>query len=351
MTIGVSDGTQYESQFEMYAAPYQTASAEQKEAPAIDRIEQNKEILNPVRNVPSNTPIDLHQDNREQRGSHQWFKDQNKRDYTDSTMPVGAPEKPAGAFNIERGYNVPLAASALTHDGESMYGVAVDHRIPSSHTFETGDKDRPGHTYDPAQFVALHEGAELPHMANLITGGQSAQDAYHEAHDKIATPTETAAVRAYAVKNNLNPDHFMDDYKQFWRDGAAMASEPSDKPRHPDAHTTKYGLDESESGYKVAGDLKDLKPNEQDEALGEASRNKITGWDPEVNDSEALKDTVDKAGSVRIWDKSPAAEKLLKDYPDDYERLDVHEFNGKYDHEFSGETTIIRRKNSPALVS
>lgn len=205
--IGVSDGTQYESQFEMYAAHYQTS----------------ENTITPPKDPKFQTPPPEP-------------KDQSR---VPSTMPVGAPGKPAGAFNIERGYNVPLAASALTHDGESMYGVAVDHRIPSSHTFE-------GHTYDPAQFVALHEGAELPHMANLITGGQSAQDAYHEAHDKIATPTETAAVRAYAVKNNLNPDHFMDDYKQFWRDGAAMASEPSDKPRHPDAHTTKYGLDESE---------------------------------------------------------------------------------------------------------
>lgn len=148
-------------------------------------------------------------------------------------------------FTIDRDHHVPLAASALSNQ-DGVYGIAVDHRIPSSNTFE-------GHTYDPTPFVALHEMAELPHMQNLIAGGQSNSDAYKEAHDKIATPVETAAVRAYAASQGLDPDAFHDNYKQFWRDHAAIASQPTDKDRHPDAHTTQYGLDDSEGAKTYTG--------------------------------------------------------------------------------------------------
>jgi len=154
------------------------------------------------------------------------------------TMPVSDTEKPADAFKIERGYHVPLVATALMDEQGKQYGMAIDHRIPPNPEYE--------------QFVALHEAAELPHMQNLIAAGMSNQDAYHEAHDKIATPTETAAVRAYATRTGRDPDQYLEDYKQHWRDAAAIASEPTDKPRHPDAHTTRYGLDESETGQKFA---------------------------------------------------------------------------------------------------
>ena len=157
---------------------------------------------------------------------------------TSATMPSTATEKPAGALNIDRDHHVPLVATALM-DGSG--GIAVDHRIPDTHNF--GD-----HEYDPTQFFHIHEWAEVPHMHNLMEGGMSAQDAYHDAHDKIAIPTETAAVKAYAVRNNLDPEAFMDNFKQFTRGAVATAREPTDVPRHPYGHTTIHDLDTAELG-------------------------------------------------------------------------------------------------------
>lgn len=139
-------------------------------------------------------------------------------------------------LNIDRDHHVPLVASALMDPEGKMYGMAVDHRVPPNPEFD--------------QFLHLHEASELPHMQNLVDAGMSNQEAYHEAHDRIATPTETAAVRGYAARNGKDPDQYLDQYKQYWRDAAAIAREPTDRPRHPDAHTTRFGLDESEVGYK-----------------------------------------------------------------------------------------------------
>ncbi len=153
-----------------------------------------------------------------------------------------APKEQTDAFNnlhIDRTKDVPLAASALHRDGQ-MYGVAIDKDAPQT------DLGIPG--FDPSHGVYLHEQAELPHMNNLIDGGMSTQDAYHEAHDKVATPTETAFIRATAVKNGQDPDQFLDKYKQYWRDVASTSAAKENPDRHPDAHTTTHGLDESELG-------------------------------------------------------------------------------------------------------
>lgn len=141
--------------------------------------------------------------------------------------------------NIDRTKDVPLAASALHKDGQ-MYGLAVDKDAPDT------DLGIPG--FHPFQGVAEHEAAELPMMKDLVDSGMSPQDAYHEAHDKIATPRETAFVRAAAVRAGKDPDQFLDTYKQYWRDVASNSSAKETPDRHPDAHTTTYGLDESELG-------------------------------------------------------------------------------------------------------
>lgn len=179
--IGVSDGTQYPDQFSMYAASYQT----------------------------------------------------------DDKQAVGATEKPAGALEVDRGHNVPLIASALTKDGSTMYGMAVDHRVDTNLDFN-------GTKHDITPFLQAHEGAELGPMADLIKGGMDAKQAYHEAHDKAANPTEAAVRFAYAAKAGLDPDEFNKAYYTHIAAQAKIAAEPSDQPRHPDAHTTKYGLDEAE---------------------------------------------------------------------------------------------------------
>ena len=136
--------------------------------------------------------------------------------------------------HFDRTKDVPLAASAIINKEGSPTGVvAIDKDIPPHPEFD--------------QFVHLHEMTEANHMKNLIDGGMKPADAYHEAHDRIATPVETAAVRAHAVRLGKDPDKYLEDYKQHWRNGAAVAAiGPFD--RHEDAHTTRYGLDESELG-------------------------------------------------------------------------------------------------------
>src|SRR6185437_10329699 len=133
-------------------------------------------------------------------------------------------------------------ASAIVGSDGQMSGLAIYHRIPANPEFE--------------QFLKQHEGAELWHMNNLVTAGMDPGEAYHEAHDKIATPIETAAVRAHAARTGQDPDEYLDRYKQFWRDAASIASEPSDRDRHPYAHTTLFGLDEHELGRSFS--TKDL---------------------------------------------------------------------------------------------
>jgi len=171
--------------------------------------------------------------------------------YYANRMAPSAPQMSAGEFNspkgtqvpsgqnfyVDRSKDVPLAASALSDKQGNMYGIAIDKDIPPNPEYE--------------QFVYQHEASEFAHMKNLIAAGQDPVDAYHEAHDKIATPTETAAVRAYAVQNGHDPDEYLDQYKQHWRDGAKIAAEGPDYDRHPDAHTTKWGLDEAELGQSM----------------------------------------------------------------------------------------------------
>jgi hypothetical protein len=141
-----------------------------------------------------------------------------------------ATEKPAGEFNVDRGYNVPLIAA------KTPTGIAIDHRVSTDMDFE-------GKKHDITPFLVAHENAEIGPMEDLIKGGMDAKHAYSEAHDKAANPAEAAARFAYAAKNNLDPEEFNKAYYTHIAEQAKVAKEPSDKPRHPEAHTTKYDLD------------------------------------------------------------------------------------------------------------
>lgn len=155
---------------------------------------------------------------------------------TPSTMPVGATGKPVGEFKsslgtqvapvIDRTKDVPLAASALHKDGE-MYGIAID-------------KDAP-HKPEYDQYIYKHEADEFAYMKDLIKNGMSPTEAYPKAHDHI-TPMESARVQADLGEKGL------EDYKQYWRDVASVSTAKETADRHPDAHTTTYGLDEHELG-------------------------------------------------------------------------------------------------------
>jgi hypothetical protein len=226
MAIGFSDGTSYEDMHDFYLG--QPHSEQQ----APDRTSSNTE---------------------EGQDPQESFE-RSARKIRDSIpaprRPSSDPEKPTGEFNIDRAHNVPLIASALTKDGSTPYGIAIDHRVDTNMEFE-------GKTHDITPFLIAHENAELPVMGDLTKGGMDAKSAYELAHDKVANPTEAAARFAYAAKNNLDPDEFNKAYYSHIAQQADIASQPSDKDRHPDAHTTRYGLD---PGTKVAMDLQDNDP-------------------------------------------------------------------------------------------
>lgn len=146
-------------------------------------------------------------------------------------------------FVLDQDHNVPLVASALMNDEGSMYGMAVDHRLNPSQ--------------DDLDLLRLHESTELPYMNDLVKGGMSAPEAYAVSH-KWATARETAASIAKWGQDGHEA------YQQRMRDNASLASEPSDRERHPDAHTTKYGLDESELAYEAQQPSPPLVPDPSD---------------------------------------------------------------------------------------
>lgn len=163
--------------------------------------------------------------------------------YQPAGRSLGASGKPTGKSSegggyqgspepeIDRNHHVPLVASALTDDQGRMYGMAIDHRVPAKPEYEK-------HLWN-------HEAFENDYMNDLVKTGMSSQDAYHKAHD-WSTARESAAVTAEFGEKGL------EDYKQHWRDAASVASEPTNAQRHPDAHTTRHGLDEAETGQKFS---------------------------------------------------------------------------------------------------
>ena len=213
MAIGFSDGTSYEDMHDYYLG--QPHSKEQ--APDVREASSNEEGQDP------------------QEAFGRRVK-QIKRDIPPPTRPSSDPEKPTGEFNIDRAHNVPLIASALTKDGSTMHGMAVDHRVNLAMNFE-------GKDHDITPFLWAHEQAELGPMAAAVKGGMDAKNAYELAHDKVANPAEAAVRNSYAIKAGLDVDKFNEAYWSHIETQKARAAEPSDRPKHPDAHTTKYALD------------------------------------------------------------------------------------------------------------
>jgi hypothetical protein len=133
---------------------------------------------------------------------------------TASRRPSKATEKPTGELLVDREHHVPLLASAIMGEDGQMAGLAIDHRAQLKS--------------EDAQHLALHEATELPLMNDYITDGMKPSDAYAKAHP-IATATETAAVRAHAIRTGQDPDKYKEDYDQRMRDAASIAKEPTDR--------------------------------------------------------------------------------------------------------------------------
>ena len=142
---------------------------------------------------------------------------------------------------VDRDHHVPLIAAKTPN------GIAVDHRVNLAMNFE-------GKDHDITPFLIAHENAEIDPMESAIKGGMEPKKAYELAHDKVANPAEAAVRNAYAISNGLDVDKFNEAYWGHIEQQKKIAAEPSDKPRHPDAHTTRYGLDPN---TKVAMDMED----------------------------------------------------------------------------------------------
>jgi hypothetical protein len=233
MVIATGDGQVFKDRFDQLSRQFQPAEGD-SDGPITGRVSSN--FPNPFEDIHKYVPGSDKPKPPKPGPLHFWEDPK-------VPLPPVLPMQPGGSplnQNIDRNHHVPLAASGILDERGNMTGLAIDHRAP----------DPP----DPAYFqhVALHEATEIPHMHNLMSAGKSPQEAYYEAHD-LATRTESAAVRAYASRAGLDPDKYLDGYKQYWRDVASAASQSSDRSRHPSAHTTVHGLDEAELQYPNLG--------------------------------------------------------------------------------------------------
>ncbi len=120
-----------------------------------------------------------------------------------------------------------------------MHGMAVDHRVNLAMNFE-------GKQHDITPFLWAHEQAELGPMSAAVKGGMDAKDAYELAHDKVANPAEAAVRNSYAITHGLDVDKFNEAYWSHINTQKEIASQTSGQGKHPDAHTTIYGLDPPE---------------------------------------------------------------------------------------------------------
>jgi hypothetical protein len=167
-------------------------------------------------------------DGRQFQDEFDMLTQSGKPQQTDQPV-IGSSAAQGSETPIDQDHHVPLVASAIMKPDGSYGGLAIDHRLNVPE--------------DDKKLLDLHESTELPYMQDLMKGGAKPADAYAEAH-KWATARETAA----SIAKWGTDGH--EAYKERMRENAKVAAEPSDRERHPDAHTTKYGLDESELGYK-----------------------------------------------------------------------------------------------------
>ena len=204
MSIGWSDGKSYDSYVD-----YQLGNERQVEAPVITSSREETEKPEDYTATQSRVKKQMERPNK-------------------SEMPV------------DRDHDVPLLASAIMHpETGEMTGIAVDRNTNVS------DED--------IKHLQVHEFNELGYMNNLVRAGMDPQEAYHQAHDRVATPTEADSVKAEGAGKGLDPEQYYEDYKARMRQHASEAAAEPPTDRHPDAHTTKYKLDEAELGVDHIG--------------------------------------------------------------------------------------------------
>lgn len=128
---------------------------------------------------------------------------------------------------VDRSNSVPLLAASTPN------GIAIDHRVNTNMEYE-------GKVHDLTPFLKVHEDAERdPYYANKEKGMEP-KEAYETAHDKVAIPAETSARNAYAIKEGLDPEEFGKAYNNHMQAQMKIAAEPTDVPRHPEAHTNDF---------------------------------------------------------------------------------------------------------------
>jgi hypothetical protein len=136
--------------------------------------------------------------------------------------------------HIDHDHEVPLGAAALMDDDGKVYGTAIDRRIPQFANIG-------GHTMDMFEFVHGHEMAETQHMEeNLLPGGMKSKDAYNEAHTKVATPSEQAAVQKYLSGKGIDPQAGWRDYQAFWKEHTNATEKSEPELAHPHTYLHPY---------------------------------------------------------------------------------------------------------------
>ena len=244
MSIGFSDGSMAEDWGQYYTSGKKVASL------GLDPSESEVELGSPMTDE-DDSKQEQH-DGNEDFQKWQEQKKHSKEEYdptnTKSLLEKGWDWIPSGKGNYwtdepgsrikftDTSHRVPLIASALTKDGSTMHGMAVDHRVNLAMNFE-------GKDHDITPFLWAHEQAELGPMAAAVKGGMDAKDAYELAHDKVANPAEAAVRNSYAITHGLDVDKFNEAYWSHINTQKEIAAQTSGQGKHPDAHTTIYGLD------------------------------------------------------------------------------------------------------------
>jgi tail lysozyme len=190
--------------------------------------------------------------------------------------PANVPMEPY----IDRDHDVPLAAGSLIDPGTGEhYGSAIDRHIAPRFNIQ-------GLSIDPAQFVNVHEAAETNHIFNT---GVS----YQESHDKVATPAEEKAVKAFAKENGKEPESFWKEYQSNWNREYQKIKDYVPEKVHPHLYLQPY---------------KDMEHPHYASMLGKVS--------------DFVKDAIDKYKKMPSWvDQAKEMEKLDIHKPEDRAKL------------------------------
>jgi hypothetical protein len=147
---------------------------------------------------------------------------------------------------IDHEHDVPLIAGGLMNDDGEVIGSTYSRLLPRYANIM-------GHTQDMFEGVHYHEMAEIDEMErNLLPSGMPSAQAYKQAHDGVATPTEENWVRDRAKKLGEDPDKFWAAYQDHWKNMAKITENAKPEKVHPNLYLHPY------DGHKFQADVEKL---------------------------------------------------------------------------------------------